>query len=364
MIDLNPIIESLRKDISKIDETTSSQLEQYHELTKKAFEVTKKFENLWCGGWGQSDYNVYTNPNNRNQYLECDSSFFYEYINKKLSIDVESVGKFIDEMMIPYKKFQRHIITELSVIKGEVGFENEIELLEKIEKFNWGIEASEYIRMQQPNQFVVDMNVLNRGISTPPHIIATGHILAFGTKASSHKKFHDSVTRLLRQLEIKSTKNSPINSRSQEQILSDVFENFHSFCTQLRNRHADRDTILINDEYDVQDLIHCILKLHFKDIREEEYTPSYAGSSTRVDFLLKNENIVIEVKKTRQGLTDRHIGEQLILDVVHYRNHPNCKALICFVYDPESKVKNPRGLEDDLKKLSNSEMLVEVYIRP
>lgn len=42
MIDLNPIIKSLRKDISKIDEATSSQLEQYHELTKKAFEVRKK----------------------------------------------------------------------------------------------------------------------------------------------------------------------------------------------------------------------------------------------------------------------------------------------------------------------------------
>ena len=40
--------------------------------------------------------------------------------------------------------------------------------------------------------------------------------------------------------------------------------------------------------------------LYFDDIRAEEWTPSYAGKCARVDFLLKNEKIVIEVKKTRK----------------------------------------------------------------
>ena len=56
----------------------------------------------------------------------------------------------------------------------------------------------------------------------------------------------------------------------------------------------------IKDEYDVQDLLNALLRLNFDDVRPEEYTPSYAGSSTRVDFLLKKEKIVIEVKKTRK----------------------------------------------------------------
>ena len=45
-------------------------------------------------------------------------------------------------------------------------------------------------------------------------------------------------------------------------------------------------------------LLHALLLLYFDDIRAEEWTPSYAGKSARMDFLLKNEGVVIEVKKT------------------------------------------------------------------
>jgi hypothetical protein len=77
---------------------------------------------------------------------------------------------------------------------------------------------------------------------------------------------------------------------------------FHNAARQLRNRHANRSTLQVEDEYDVQDLLHALLKIHFDDIRPEEWTPSYAGGSSRVDFLLKQEKIVIEVKKTRPSL--------------------------------------------------------------
>jgi REase_DpnII-MboI len=189
--------------------------------------------------------------------------------------------------------------------------------------------------------------------------------MSLTTKSFSVKHFSDLVTRTLRQVEIKLnfTPDSE-NSDVADDFLNNVFENFHSFYRQLMNRHANRTSIEIKDEYDVQDLFHAILKLKFNDIREEEYTPSYAGSSTRVDFLLKNENIVIEIKKTRDRLADKEVGEQLILDVTHYKNHPNCKKLKCFVYDPESRIKNPRGLEGDLKRLSDENMSVELYIRP
>ena len=103
----------------------------------------------------------------------------------------------------------------------------------------------------------------------------------------------------------------------------------------------------------MQDLLHCILKLHFKDVREDEYTPSYGGSSTRMDFLLKNEKIVIEVKKTNERLSDKEIGEQLILEVAYYKNHPNCSFLKCFVYDPENRVKNSAQSNANTQNLCN-----------
>ncbi len=132
--------------------------------------------------------------------------------------------------------------------------------------------------------------------------------------------------------------------------ISNLFDRFHIICRQLRKRHNSRKTLDIQDEYDVQDLIHALLYIYFDDIRAEEWTPSYAGRCSRQDFLLKKENIVIEIKKTRDGLTDREVGEQLIVDIERYKSHPNCKTLFCFVYDPNERISNPRGLENDLTR--------------
>lgn len=146
-------------------------------------------------------------------------------------------------------------------------------------------------------------------------------------------------------------------------LLEHICSRFHLVAKQLRTRHADRESLIVNDEYDVQDLLHALLKVHFDDIRPEEWTPSYAGASSRVDFLLKEEQIIVEVKKTRETLKAKHVGEQLIVDIQRYRSHPDCKKLICFVYDPDGWVANPRGLESDLSR-KDEELEVKVLIVP
>lgn len=149
-----------------------------------------------------------------------------------------------------------------------------------------------------------------------------------------------------------------------ESILCNIFDHFHSCALQLRRRHAGRNTLIIGDEYDVQDLLHAILKLHFSDVRPEEWTPSYAGNSNRMDFLLREANIAIEVKMTRDNLKDKEIGEQLIIDIAKYKQHPNVNVLYCFVYDPNSNIYNPVGLENDLNQQSSDDFKVKVFVRP
>jgi len=82
-----------------------------------------------------------------------------------------------------------------------------------------------------------------------------------------------------------------------------------------------------------------------------------------MDFLLKNESIVIEVKKTRKGLDAKELGEQLIVDIERYQSHSSCKTLVCFVYDPEGKIANPQGLENDLSR-NDDTLTVKVLIVP
>ena len=79
---------------------------------------------------------------------------------------------------------------------------------------------------------------------------------------------------------------------------------------QLVRRHQDRSTLLIEDEYDVQDLLHSLLSIFFDDIRPEEWTPSYAGKSSRVDFFLKPHGIVIELKVPVQASRGDQYGDR------------------------------------------------------
>ena len=81
-----------------------------------------------------------------------------------------------------------------------------------------------------------------------------------------------------------------------------------------------------------------------------------------MDFLLKEHQIVVEVKKTRRNLGPKEVGEQLIIDIAKYRNHPDCRTLVCFVYDPDHRIGNPHGLKTDLESQSTDDMQVVVHI--
>lgn len=130
--------------------------------------------------------------------------------------------------------------------------------------------------------------------------------------------------------------------------LNTVMEKFHSVVMQIRKRYSNRETVDVSDEYDVQDLFHALLKLYFSDVRPEEWNPSYAGGSSRSDFLLPEIDTIVEVKMTRKSMSDKDLGEQLIIDIAKYKKHPQCNSLVCFVYDPEGRIANPRGIENDL----------------
>jgi hypothetical protein len=148
--------------------------------------------------------------------------------------------------------------------------------------------------------------------------------------------------------------------RDAKTLIEVLCRRFHLAARQLLVRHSGRSTLTIGDEYDVQDLMHAMLSLHFEDVRAEEWTPSYGGSASRTDFLLKPEQIVIEVKMTRKNLDQKEVANQLIIDKERYKSHSDCKTLICFVYDPEGRCHNPVALEHDLSDESSSPQVLVI----
>ncbi len=141
-----------------------------------------------------------------------------------------------------------------------------------------------------------------------------------------------------------------------------IFNKFHRIARQLRTRYSNRETLKITDEYDVQDLLHALLLMYFDDVRAEEWTPSYAGGCERMDFLIKDIQTVVEVKKTRASMSPKDLGEELIIDIEKYQTHPDCKHLYCFVYDPEGLLGNPVGIKADLE--AKHKDFLKVFIKP
>ena len=138
---------------------------------------------------------------------------------------------------------------------------------------------------------------------------------------------------------------------------------FHAVARQLRLRKDYRTTLEVEDDYDLQDLLCALLKLEFDEVGADEWTPPYAGGSTRTTLLLNRDRLAVVVKKTRSGLTTKELAEQVAADTAHYASHKPCAHLFCFIYDPEGRIGSPTRLETDLTSVSDS-FTVDVLIAP
>jgi hypothetical protein len=132
---------------------------------------------------------------------------------------------------------------------------------------------------------------------------------------------------------------------------------------ELAHRHSGREPVTFTDEYDVQDVLRALLRVHFDDVRPEEWNPSYGGVASRSDLLIKSERVVVETKMTRKGLGQREVVEELTVDKAQYRTHPDCDTLVCFVYDPEKRLSNPSALEADLSGV-DADLTTKVVVSP
>jgi hypothetical protein len=186
---------------------------------------------------------------------------------------------------------------------------------------------------------------LSRGLTNEPAAqdASTAALLHTAIQISSNSLLDSEVAR-----------NWQLRSSSKDAValVVQICRHFHQCALQMLSRHANRHTLKITDEFDVQDLLHSLLKLHFDDVRPEEWTPSYAGSSSRMDFLLKRERVVVETKMTRKNLGQKEVANELTEDIARYRKHPDCSALVCFVYDPGHSCANAAAIETDVPQSS------------
>ena len=182
-------------------------------------------------------------------------------------------------------------------------------------------------------------------------------------KVADEDDFYHLVMTLVEEEERRAPGSTAEDLPSAMSRLEQLGDRFHRVALKLRAARAGASAFEIHNEYDVQTLMGGLLETRFEDIRSEDWTPSYAGKSARIDFVLKNEQVAVEMKMTRDGLNDAKLADELIIDIDRYKAREDCKALFCFVYDPEHRLKNPAGLEADLSRKTDG-LLVRVQVRP
>lgn len=158
---------------------------------------------------------------------------------------------------------------------------------------------------------------------------------------------------------------TPTKPAKVEELLEIVVRGLRRAMHPLTHRRKGVQPLSFCNEYDVQDILHALLRPWIGDIRPEEFTPSYAGASTRMDFLLPAHELVIETKIVRDRSHAKRIGDELIIDIEHYRKHPSCKTLWCVVYDPDQLITNSQGMKDDLdgqRKSKDGEVTVKTFL--
>jgi len=138
---------------------------------------------------------------------------------------------------------------------------------------------------------------------------------------------------------------------------------FHSVARQLRLRGEYRATLAVEDEFDAQDLLHALLRIQFDNIETDEWTPSYSSGTPRTTLLLNDGRLAVIVKKPRPGLNAKDLTDQLRIDAERYRSYGCCRTLLCFMYDPEGRIGNPRGLEASLTSVTDS-FVIDVLVAP
>lgn len=364
-IKINPkkALEKLDDFIERIDDLLTK---SYNEGNEEKSELTTRIKQFIRYTFKDAEEKIQDFP-----YAPISGYLEYEESNEEKQLNYVSILKKIKNLLISLKEeieismgseISQETITELNKLNKDLDIliqtcENDID---KDASISYKLYVNEYndiiSKLQEMNSEFKTFHKIDFELaatymqSLPPHEQAKLKEIIKEAKKLSH--------RIQKITGKESNKNDVIFD------LEMIFSRFNSVIHQLKHRYNNRATLKVDDEYDVQDLLHAILKIFFEDIRPEEPTPSYAGGHRKMDFLLKSERTVIEVKMTRESLSANELSKQLNDDVATYKNHADSDTLVCFIYDPSSRIENPVGFENDFVKNSTNDFKVLVYIYP
>jgi hypothetical protein len=166
---------------------------------------------------------------------------------------------------------------------------------------------------------------------------------------------------------VRDVSNGHMLSQDALSVVLRALDGFSEIARRLRTRRKGKSPFMIEDEYDVQDLLYAILKPHIPDLSDEEWTEKDATRAKRIDFVSSSARLGIEAKIIRNTDHAKDISEELKIDIESYYIHPSCDTLVFFIYDPKNLLVDPGQHETQLsgpRVIKGRHMEVIVRIRP
>jgi len=137
-------------------------------------------------------------------------------------------------------------------------------------------------------------------------------------------------------------------NKSADEVVRDILSNFSNAIQKIiKNRRKDHPHFIIEDEYDVQDILYVILKSVFPNLRDEDAIGKVGAKTTKIDLIIREERILVEVKMIKaKDSNETHFIEQLKADFESYHECKWLRKLFCFVYDPYKKTRDISNFND------------------
>jgi len=131
-------------------------------------------------------------------------------------------------------------------------------------------------------------------------------------------------------------------------LVVEILNNFDEAVKKIiSERRKGHPSFTINDEYDVQDLLYLVLKSIFPKLKEEDPTPRVGIKSNKIDLIIREEGILIEIKMIKEGdSNEKQYVEELKNDIESYYECKWLKHLVCYVYDPFARTKAKQNFYD------------------
>lgn len=190
----------------------------------------------------------------------------YQEVTRRAGFNIVQAQERLEKLLEKTATLRTDLLVRMSVVRDLKGLTSEKKLLNDIEQFDFSRnDAFSALRKYGLPQAIIslDSKASAQGVKAPPHQDVAAHVYRLESQCIAVREFLGVSGRFLRQI-VERGRDNLVEPQGEKRdhltLVECICRRLSSAAQPLRSRRADHQPFLINDEYDVQDLLHAILR--------------------------------------------------------------------------------------------------------